>query len=593
MIAPERSGPRLAIAILASWALAALVLVVADWDDILVRRFSDADDQMRLLEVRDWLAGQSWFDVAQHRLNGGDFPMHWSRLVDLPLAGGILLLRPVLGAVLAERVTLVAVPLLTLLCAIALVAVIARRAADDRAGVGAAIAAALPGPMMFQMRPLRVDHHGWQVVLALLAVHAMVGRPTTRNGAIAGAALAALLTVSLEGLPIVVATIGIAGLVWACRPTRWRFLRALGGTLAGGAALLHIATRGPGFWTPACDAIAPAWLAVLFVGGGGVALAAGVRRFGLVARLAALATAGGLAAGTLLLLAPTCLAGPFATLPPVVYRLWYLGVHEGRPLWEQEAAVVPLVIGLPLFGLVGSIRAWRGAAGERRLRWTILLALQIASLMIALLVLRAGATANALAMPGAGSLLATLFVRARALPRLSPRLAATLGLVPLAAPGTAVTIAMLAVAPAEAVKNDSTAHRRACRNSLDMRTLAALPPGVVFAPIDMTPSLLLDTDHRAIAGGYHRSARAMEKVMAGFMASPERARAVILASHADYLAVCPGRDEMDMYRSVAPRGLWARIERGERFSWLKPLPIRGPALAWRVIRPLPEGRSAP
>ena len=38
-------------------------------------------------QVRDWMAGQSWFDVVQHRLNpplGVD--MHWSRLVDAPIA---------------------------------------------------------------------------------------------------------------------------------------------------------------------------------------------------------------------------------------------------------------------------------------------------------------------------------------------------------------------------------------------------------------------------------------------------------------------------------------------------------------------------
>ena len=70
---------------------------------------------MRLLEVRDWLAGQSWFDVSQHRLNSPDgVPMHWSRLVDLPIAGTILLLATVLGTAAAEHAALVIVPLLTL-----------------------------------------------------------------------------------------------------------------------------------------------------------------------------------------------------------------------------------------------------------------------------------------------------------------------------------------------------------------------------------------------------------------------------------------------------------------------------------------------
>ena len=47
----------------------------------------DNDDGMRLVEVRDFLAGQGWFDLMQYRLglDGGTL-MHWSRLIDLPIA---------------------------------------------------------------------------------------------------------------------------------------------------------------------------------------------------------------------------------------------------------------------------------------------------------------------------------------------------------------------------------------------------------------------------------------------------------------------------------------------------------------------------
>ncbi|WP_058754587.1 hypothetical protein [Sphingomonas endophytica] len=591
MTAPGRAGPRLPLVVLAIWAFAALLHVALAWDDILVRRFSDADDQMRLLEVRDWLAGQSWFDVAQHRLNGGDFPMHWSRLVDLLPAGVIVLLRPLLGAVLAEHVMLVVVPLLTLLAAMLLIALITRRLSTERAAIAAALLVVMPGPLMWQMRPLRIDHHGWQVVLTLVAAHAMVGRPTARNGAIAGAALAALLTISLEGMPIVAAMLGVASLGWALQPARGASLRTLGLTLAGTAALLHLATRGPGFWAPACDAVAPAWLAVLAVAGVGLTLARLATRFGTVARLGAVAFAGLASGGTLLALAPQCLAGPFATLPPIVYHQWYVVVLEGRPLWEQEGAVVLLSLGLPAVGLIGGALAWRDAAGTARERWTIMLALFGAATMVAILVLRASATANALAMPGAGVLLARLFVRARAIPHVLPRFSATLGLGLLAAPGAATALAFATVTPS--TTKATTAHRPVCDGSYDMRALAALPVGTIFAPIDLSPGLLVDTRHRAIAGGYHRSPWAMARVMIGFGASPAPARAVILASRADYLAACPGTNEMERNRRRAPNGLWARLERGERFDWLQPLPIRGPALAWRIIRPLPEGRSAP
>ena len=45
------------------------------------------DDAMRLVQVRDLLAGQGWFDLTQYRLNPPDgVAMHWSRLIDLPIA---------------------------------------------------------------------------------------------------------------------------------------------------------------------------------------------------------------------------------------------------------------------------------------------------------------------------------------------------------------------------------------------------------------------------------------------------------------------------------------------------------------------------
>ena len=66
--------------------------------------FADTDDAMRLVVVRDFLGGQGWYDSIQHRLNtpyGAE--MHWSRLVDLPLAVILAALRLVFGG-LAETI---------------------------------------------------------------------------------------------------------------------------------------------------------------------------------------------------------------------------------------------------------------------------------------------------------------------------------------------------------------------------------------------------------------------------------------------------------------------------------------------------------
>jgi hypothetical protein len=60
--------------------------------------FGDTDDAMRMVVVRDFLNGQNWYDLVQHRLNtpfGAE--IQWSRLIDAPLAGLVLLGRLVAG----------------------------------------------------------------------------------------------------------------------------------------------------------------------------------------------------------------------------------------------------------------------------------------------------------------------------------------------------------------------------------------------------------------------------------------------------------------------------------------------------------------
>src|SRR5690606_10341079 len=51
----------------------------------------DNDSLMRLVEVRDLIGGQAWYDLHQYRMGlDGGFQMHWSRFVDAPLAGLVL-----------------------------------------------------------------------------------------------------------------------------------------------------------------------------------------------------------------------------------------------------------------------------------------------------------------------------------------------------------------------------------------------------------------------------------------------------------------------------------------------------------------------
>lgn len=580
-------------AILIAWVFAAVVLTLVGMPGIAHLWFPDPDDAMRLLEVRDWLGGQSWWDVGQHRLNGGVFPMHWSRLVDLPLAAVMLVFDPVLGPAASTRIAMTIVPLTTLLAIMAVAALLTNRLAGTEQARLAMLLAALSIPVIYQVKPMRIDHHGWQIALALAATLALIARPTMRYGALAGISLATLVTISLEGLPIAAILAGVAALAWAIEPARRGFLNALLGCFFVATLAWHAATRGPAMFAAGCDAMSPAWLMMIGVAAASVAVATAMGLSTIAGRIVVLAASGGACIATLLVMAPECLHGPFATLDPLVRTLWYDNVPEGLPIWRQTLPWAVTTIALPLVGLFGTVDALRRSAGDSRHRWLLMLAVLVPAILLSCLVNRTGATANALALPGAACLLLKMLRRARGVRRVLPRIAATTGALIVASPGMAAGSAMTIIELLSPPKNEraqpGASPRASCKGFDDIRALGRLPAGVVFLPLDITPDLIATTAQKAISGGYHRNAGAMHAVLAAFTGTPADAERVIRRSQANYVAGCPFLNETEAYKHVAPDGLWARLERGERFDWLRPIAIPGSSvLAWRVVRPAPE-----
>ncbi len=100
------------IAWIAGWALAAAILVAGYGVAALHQDFSEPDNAMRLVRIRDMLAGQGWFDNVQHRLNPPDgTPMHWAQWIDAAIAGPVALLKVFVGQQAAEVVMAFAWPL--------------------------------------------------------------------------------------------------------------------------------------------------------------------------------------------------------------------------------------------------------------------------------------------------------------------------------------------------------------------------------------------------------------------------------------------------------------------------------------------------
>src|SRR5688572_24059823 len=138
------------------------------WAEIGYFGLGDTDDNMRMMQVRALLDGQNWFDLRQYRLAGSN--IHWSRLVDLPLAGLLLALKPFLGGAAAERWAVAIAPMLPMLLMLFSVALTARRLVHPLAYLLAFLAFFFAGSASGMFMPLRIDHHGWQLALLALAV---------------------------------------------------------------------------------------------------------------------------------------------------------------------------------------------------------------------------------------------------------------------------------------------------------------------------------------------------------------------------------------------------------------------------------------
>src|SRR5688500_8939772 len=114
--------------LLLCWLATCAWLINDRWNAIQIFALGDTDDNMWMMQVRALLEGQGWFDLRQYRLSPpGGADIHWSRLVDLPIAGLKLLLAPFLGGRVAEQWAASLAPLLPMLVAMASLAVAVRR----------------------------------------------------------------------------------------------------------------------------------------------------------------------------------------------------------------------------------------------------------------------------------------------------------------------------------------------------------------------------------------------------------------------------------------------------------------------------------
>lgn len=566
----------------------------------------DTDDNLRYLQVRDWLAGQSWFDLRQYRLDPpSGANIHWSRLVDLPIAALMLLFRLFMDQGQADRWACAVAPLFPLLPLMLSLAFITRRLTRPESGAWIIAALApLGAPMGISMyMPLRVDHHGWQLALAVAMLAGIVDRKWLRGGVIAGLASALSIAIGMEMIVYLAGAGALIALRWVFKEGAARRMVPYALALGGGTALLYVGFASEANRMPVCDALSPVWVATLGLAAGGMLLLALLPLRTWPQRLAVGALVGAAVTAFAWWNWPQCLTGAYQ-ISPELEKLWLSHIREAKPVTDQSLAKALPMLALPIGGAIAAIAGCFAVRRdvERLWAWGTVALMTLFALGLMFWQIRAGPAAQLLAIP------AVAWAGFAALDMLINGPWHRKGLALL---GCGVVFGLLSAgesysrlrqwvpvvsdpaSPADEAATKARAGRlekirRAnarCRTLPALAPLNQLSPATIFTLVDLGPRLIATTHHSAIAGPYHRNGAAILDVHHAFDGPPETFRAIARRHNARYFLLCPDFPEGTIYRSRSPHGFYAQVERGEIPPWLHEVKLGTSAkLPYRLYR---------
>lgn len=538
-----------------------------------------ADDAMRLVQVYDFLGGQGWFDTMQHRLGlEGGTVMHWSRLVDLPIAALVVSGDFMFGAGRGELVAIWVWWLVPLFAGMLAVMQIAARWVEPEELTAVAIVAA-SAFLAVGFGPGTFDHHNVQLALCLWMMAGLTSSCGARwSMPVAAICAALMLAIGMESLPLV-AFGGIwLTLAWAMGFVSSRQARAFGLSLVAAMAVLFPMLVPPSQWfSNACDAFSAFHLVMASIGGAGLAAATLFAETRL-ARFASTMVTGCVAGAALLFVFPHCFSDPLVGLDPLVQQFWLDGIIEAQSiveLWNAEPFSLISYFVFPAIALAVCCLALFTFKAHRAI--ILLFAGQIA---LALAVTAWQVRGYGFAMMMAIIPMAFLVVIAKRqfeTYRTSTtgfRLAAvwmvSISFFWTIAGDWSQALADGASKTASFATNSDNLEQ--CLLPNQFAALAAEPQGVVLGGSNLGTRILRHTDHRAISGNYHRNEAGILALIEIMRSAPEDSIETIRALGITHIANCLQTPDGKLFARNAPDGLQAQLNRQQVPEWLEPIP---------------------
>ncbi|OBQ67235.1 polysaccharide biosynthesis protein GtrA [Mesorhizobium erdmanii] len=539
----------------------------------------DNDSLLQLVEVRDLMGGQGWYDLHQYRMGPeGGFVMHWSRLLDAPLALAMLAVSALAGSTaLAEKTVQILWPALQFWLAVFFII----RAARAFAGAHAVLPAAVVGGAALYyigiFSPGALDHHNIQLVLTLASLALLLEAPRHRPAAlVAGICATLTLAIGMESAPYAGTLGAVVALLFLARGDGERLIaRDFAVGVAGVSALVFVTTIPLSSWGQAqCDTFSIVQFAVTGLAGGGLAAIASLK-FANATGARRLMSLGLLTVGIAVfaaLLFPQCLAAPYANLDPRLQQMWLGYIEEAQSIVQlvaDDPARAVARFATPLVAIV--LMALHLGHGGWRRQDSLVGALLVVAVLVSAWEVRGSTFSIAFAVIPLSAWIAKWRQRAEASPSSGSvlRMAAA-WLISVNAiwsgAAEAASSAFDTGAPAIDASIDAP-----CNSKASFATLGTMAPTTVLAISNLGSPILAFTGHRVLAGPYHRNVAGNLLVFDALLGSDAAAKAIVESHHVGLVALCRGNTESRLFAAKAPDGFLAGLMHGQVPDWLEPV----------------------
>lgn len=532
--------------------------VLHHWQKVSGFILPDSDDIMRTLRVRELLSGQSFYDNLEHRANppfGG--PIHWSRLSDLPLAIFELVLSPIFGAILAEKIAVFILPPILGSILIFIIGKIAVRLGGNYLSyfiAAAFVTFSASANLSFVFG--RVDHHNLQLIALATIIYGII-RNDKMGGIFTGIALGASITIGFEMLPLEIIAIGLLCLFWVFDENLKTQINSFAISLAVSILVGFAIDVAPqNYNVQANDFLSIAQLiSILSVC---FALLISIKfinpknakmRFGILVFVAIIGA--GVAWQFAELHKPV-----YWQVSPVLRKLWFDKFAEVMPLYQLPLTSQLSVLMPAFLALLCAIISYKKTDNSQKPSWILLASLLVVSSLMAHFWQNR--------VHPHVSIIATIILSA-ALPVLISNRNLSLILM--------VIFVIAPLASSAKPKNTTQGNMefgelKGCDSAHDFSHLANLPKGLILNNIDVGMKALIQTKHDIITTPFHRDL-GRETAYNIFLSTPDEAQAKIKAHHINYVVLCMYHLEIPAFAQYKPDSLIAHLANGDTPKYLR------------------------